>query len=218
LEARRSFALQEEQVRSSPPAWDDADIDALVRLGALLADAYRNQVNRELQKQLHWRAHHDHLTGLLNRSVVDVELARRLAQPGASVALYLVDLDHFKRINDTMGHAAGDEVLREIGTRFATIARGDNVVARLGGDEFLFFCSPDESALSGNDIMAQRLHDVMQPAFGAEGKSFGLSVSVGVAYSPQHGADASTLMRHADRPCTRLKAVAVPVLRILIWR
>lgn len=198
LEARRSFALQEEQVWSSPPAWDDADIDALLRLGALLADAYRNQVNRELQKQLHWRAHHDHLTGLLNRSVVDVELARRLAQPGASVALYLIDLDHFKRINDTMGHAAGDEVLREIGTRFAAISRGDNVVARLGGDEFLLFCSPDESALAGHDTMAQRLHDVMLPVFGAEGKSFSLSVSVGVAYSPQHGLDASTLMRHAD--------------------
>lgn len=198
LEARRSFALQEEDVWSSAPPWDEADMDALVRLGALLADAYRNQVNRELQKQLHWRAHHDHLTGLLNRSVVEVELPRRLAPPGARVALYLIDLDHFKRINDTLGHAAGDEVLREIGTRFAAISRGDNVVARLGGDEFLLFCSLDESAVVGHDTMAQRLHDVMVPVFGANGKAFSLSVSVGVAYSPQHGLDASTLMRHAD--------------------
>jgi diguanylate cyclase (GGDEF)-like protein len=198
LEARRSFDLKEEEVWSSAPPWDEADMDALVRLGALLADAFRNQVNRDLQKQLHWRAHHDHLTGLLNRSVVEVELPRRLAQPGASVALYLIDLDHFKRINDTLGHAAGDEVLREIGTRFAAISRGDNVVARLGGDEFLLFCNLDESAVAGRDTMAQRLHDVMVPVFGADGKTFGLSVSVGVAYSPQHGLDASTLMRHAD--------------------
>ena len=198
LEARRSFAPQQGDVRSSAPAWDEADIDALTRLGVVLSDAYRNQVNRKLQKQLHWRAHHDHLTGLLNRSVVDVELPRRLAQPGAHVAVYLIDLDHFKRINDTLGHAAGDEVLREIGIRFSAIARGDDVVARLGGDEFLLFSDRDTAVGVDKDTLAQRLHDAMMPVFGANGKAFSLSVSVGVAYSPQHGIDAGTLLRHAD--------------------
>ncbi|MEI7430811.1 MAG: EAL domain-containing protein, partial [Betaproteobacteria bacterium] len=139
-----------------------------------------------------------HLTSLPNRAVAEEELARRMEYPSRCVAVLMVDLDHFKRINDTLGHAAGDVVLQQIGRRLSSVIRGDDLVARLGGDEFLLLTDLVEQDKPHVGGIANRLLEAMNQPFQVEGKSMELHLSVGVAYSHDHGNDAATLMRHAD--------------------
>jgi diguanylate cyclase (GGDEF)-like protein len=202
LEPRRSFALWKQTHAGCASAWAATDETAAASLAAVLAGAYKSQLNRALQQELDWRVQHDDLTGLFNRSVIERELALRLHGGSTKLALFLIDIDHFKRINDSLGHEVGDQVLVEAARRFAATTRGADLTIRMGGDEFLLIATmqaadppSDHAAL---DNFAQRLHAAFAADFRGQGWTQRVRISVGVAVSPDHGNDAVTLIRHAD--------------------
>jgi len=148
----------------------------------------------------------DDLTGLSNRRRLMAELERNFSGgdgPVPTVALLMIDLDHFKEINDSFGHPTGDWLLQQIGPRLAGMTRSDDLVARLGGDEFAVL-------LTGADVgfattVAQRISSAMAPAFVVEGTSLHVGASIGIALAPDHASDATELMRCADVAMYRAK-------------
>jgi diguanylate cyclase (GGDEF)-like protein len=160
-----------------------------------------------LQEQLREQANRDPLTGLYNRRYLDSTLDRELARckrQGQSLALLMIDVDHFKHINDTYGHQAGDEVLSRLGATLAGMARAEDVACRYGGEEFVLLMPtmPLESA--------QERAEELRTAFGTLVVPFGdfrlqATLSIGVAVYPGHGTSAEELVKHADRALYRAK-------------
>ena len=141
---------------------------------------------------------YDSLTGLPNRVLFAERLERALragAEP-ARLALLLLDLDRFKEVNDTFGHAMGDRLLKEVTDRFGQTLRGTDLVARLGGDEFALLL-PDADAASASHL-AERLLTLLEPPFVIDDQAVAIGASIGIALSPEHGADGQALLQHAD--------------------
>lgn len=150
--------------------------------------------------QMAWLASHDSLTGLYNRHRFEEDLAQRLSESrryGAGGAVLLLDVDHFKRINDTYGHAAGDSVLRAIAEVLRTSTRESDVAARLGGDEFIVLL-PHASLEQARACAAKLLDRLRQLEPTCQGWTLPVSVSIGVAAYPEHGDVAETLVTNAD--------------------
>ncbi|NJC71460.1 EAL domain-containing protein [Planosporangium thailandense] len=153
-------------------------------------------------------AHHDPLTGLGNRRVLATDVPRVLAEPDRSVALFLLDLDRFKEINDALGHDAGDELLRHVGDALRRAPLAGATVVRVSGDEFVVVAHdvarlfPDEVAeLPVVDQLmwtGRALRTLVHGPFTVGGVRIGVEASVGVACAPEHGRDLSTLLRRAD--------------------
>ena len=198
LEPRRSFAEWKQALRGHAEGWTEAEAEALTRLLQIIIEVNKLHLNRKLQKKLHWRAHHDQLTGLLNRQAMEEEVSRRLRAEQFNCALLLLDLDNFKKINDTYGHGSGDILLQQLSNRLATLVSAFDLLARLGGDEFMVLLklhTPDAS-LALN--MAERFHQVLRTPFGINDQQVHLSMSIGIALPPKHGHTMSELMRRAD--------------------
>ena len=160
-----------------------------------------------LQAQLREQAIRDGLTGLYNRRHLDEALARemnRSRREGAPMAVLLVDVDHFKRINDTLGHQAGDEVLRQMAGRLARSSRGGDLVFRYGGEEFLLALphADGEAALRKAEALRQACSDT--PIKLGE-DTLRITVSVGVSVFPACGDSMETLIRAADEALYRAK-------------
>ncbi|WP_457352490.1 EAL domain-containing protein [Roseateles sp. P5_D6] len=177
------------------------DADGRV-LGAVLVFRDVTQQRRQFD-EIRWRASHDGLTGLVNRVEFGQRLARtleRAKRDGSHHALLAFDLDRFKLVNDHCGHAAGDEVLREVARRLEAGVRGRDTVARLGGDEFaaiLENCSLDEAL-----HVAQKLCDAMDQYRYVHGEQrFRIGTSIGVAPLDGRWPDADAAMREADACC-----------------
>lgn len=152
------------------------------------------------QKLLEYLALHDTLTGLPNRTLLQDRLEHAIVasrREKRSLALLLLDLDRFKEINDTLGHAVGDSLLNEVGQVLAEPLRESDTVARLGGDEFAVLLPSVTSVAQARDI-AERVAETLARPFAVEGVTVEVGVSIGVALYPDHGADASELMRGAD--------------------
>jgi len=145
-------------------------------------------------------ARQDPLTGLANRSAFDEALAREWARGGrkpASLAVLLVDIDHFKRVNDRHGHAAGDAVLRDLTALLASLLRPDALLARVGGEE-LAVLLPD-AGLEAAQALGERLRAGVQAhAFRFEGHPIKLTISAGAAARTAGDGDAAELMARAD--------------------
>ena len=160
------------------------------------------------QRRILHQANHDALTGLPNRGVLrsalEASVAAALARSG-STGLLLLDLDGFKDVNDTLGHAAGDLVLEQLAVRMPAAAGQEAVVARLGGDEFAV-CFIGEVSRQQLEHTAQRLTAALADPFDADGLDIALSASIGIVVTPDHGGDASTLLRHADVAMYRAKS------------
>ncbi len=168
-------------------------------------EAYRRkleQSNQQLLKtneELEHLALHDPLTGLPNRTLVVDRVqqailnARRNQEP---MALLMLDLDHFKEVNDTLGHLVGDKLLVRVGERFQSSLREPDTLGRLGGDEFAIVLpgASQEDAL----IVAEKLQDALRRPVDIDQNSFSVAASIGVAIYPAHGADPSSLLRSAD--------------------
>lgn len=161
----------------------------------------------ELQEQLREQANRDPLTGLYNRRYLDSTLERELARckrGGTPLALILIDIDHFKQVNDTYGHQAGDEVLLRLAAMLASMARAGDVACRYGGEEFLLLMPtmPLASARERAEALRAAFADVEVP-FGAF--KLRTTVSVGIAAYPGHGISADELIRNADTALYRAK-------------
>ena len=164
--------------------------------------AYRRVQAREraAQSRIERLAHFDMLTGLPNRALLIDRLshesarAKRGARP---FAVLMFDLDGFKKVNDTWGHAAGDQLLRQVGVRARTCVRASDTIGRLGGDEFLAILP--ETTLEGAQGVAEKLRTVLREPYEVVKDTMAtVGASVGIALFPQHGTDAEDLQRAAD--------------------
>lgn len=150
--------------------------------------------------QMSYMAAHDFLTGLPNRSLLSdrlaqsIELARR---HGNKVALMFLDLDHFKHINDSLGHAVGDLLLESVAKRLQTCVRHSDTVCRYGGDEFLVLLSEIEE-VHGATLTAEKLIDAMAKPIFVDGHRLFATFSIGISLFPDDGKDAEELVRNAD--------------------
>jgi len=153
---------------------------------------------RQLERDIVWRANHDTLTGLANRACLRERLQEALGRmrlPGA-VAVLLLDLDEFKRVNDVHGHSAGDQLLCEVARRLLSATRGCDVVARLGGDEFALVLDGVDSVVFA-DIAANRILAALRRPIAVDGAELVLSTSIGIAYATSDDT-VDSLMRNAD--------------------
>ncbi len=156
---------------------------------------------KRFHRQLATLAYHDNLTGLPNRLMFKQSLERSLAyltrRPDHLFAVLFIDLDGFKQVNDTLGHDAGDQLLRKVSQRLSQTIRPQDLVARLGGDEFAIELN-DVSHASHVDQVAHRLLTVLAQAFSIEAHTLTISASIGVAIAPIDGTDAEDLIHYAD--------------------
>ena len=169
-------------------------LDSMAKLAAIALE------HRQLTQRLKYQAHHDPLTGLPNRTLLDDRLSQAIAlarRQSRMVAVLYVDLDHFKYVNDTLGHDVGDVLLQEAGKRLAGVVRGSDTLARTGGDEFVAVLC-DIQALADAEIVGARILEVMRAPFQVMGHELFVSASVGLSLFPQDGAEAATLQKHAD--------------------
>jgi diguanylate cyclase (GGDEF)-like protein len=146
------------------------------------------------------QALHDTLTGLPNRKLLVNECRDRIEAAAADdshVALFLLDLDRFKEINDTLGHHVGDALLKLVARRLAESMRPGDTVARLGGDEFGIVVADFDDPRTAIDI-AERLQAALGEPFRHDGTSFEIEGSIGIALHPEHGSDFETLLQRAD--------------------
>ncbi|MGY1618287.1 putative bifunctional diguanylate cyclase/phosphodiesterase [Geodermatophilus sp. SYSU D00691] len=146
------------------------------------------------------QALHDALTGLPNRTLLRQRAERALGvarRTGGTVALMLIDLDRFKEINDTLGHAYGDLVLEAVAGRLRTAVRRTDTVARLGGDEFAILL-PDVDSVDAARELADRALAAMEASIAADGVMLDVDASIGIALSGTDGADVESLLRNAD--------------------
>lgn len=153
------------------------------------------------------RALHDPLTGLANRTLLTNRLEqalRRGERHGGSVAVIFLDLDDFKSVNDTMGHAAGDKLLAALGERFAQRLRASDTAARIGGDEFAFVCE-DLHDEEETKAIVTRLIEALDEPFQHHGRTVPIRASVGVAVTSSFTQDAERLLREADQAMYRVK-------------
>ena len=143
---------------------------------------------------------HDALTGLPNRRLLMDRLALAIAHAHryqGTMAMMFLDLDGFKQINDTLGHDAGDALLKAVATRLVAAVRQEDTVARLGGDEFVIALRALNHADAVPALVSKVVHAVSQP-YCLQGRSVGVTASVGVSIYPTHGREVHTLMKSAD--------------------
>jgi diguanylate cyclase (GGDEF)-like protein len=220
----------------APPGWREAPereslgmlVQPIIKLVRRVAernaqlDVARTALDLEIKKRiwaeqeltqanrlLHQQAMRDPVTGLHNRRYLDETLPRELSRAkrrGRPLAVMMIDIDRFKEINDTLGHASGDAVLRAVGQSLVAGARGEDVVARYGGDEFAVVM-----AQASPQIVWQRAELLRQnmrklELGGSNGRQLGpVTLSVGIAVFPEHGQDGNVVLQAADAALLRSK-------------
>ncbi|NNM67230.1 MAG: EAL domain-containing protein, partial [Spirochaetales bacterium] len=162
---------------------------------------------KDTESRLLQKAVHDELTGLPNRAALNQTLGHAVTKArryNRKLAVLFIDLDHFKPINDSLGHEAGDFVLKTIAERFRSCLRSTDMVARLGGDEFVVLVEDivDQRFLGG---VTQKLLSAAQGAFNVAGQEVHVSASIGIAFFPQDGREAQTLLKNADAAMYKAK-------------
>jgi diguanylate cyclase (GGDEF)-like protein/PAS domain S-box-containing protein len=176
---------------------DEGEIVAVLRSGEDVTE------RRRAEAQVAYLAYHDALTGLPNRTQLEEQLRLdlvRARRSGEAIALLYFDLDNFKLVNDSLGHAAGDEVLRETARRVSELVRGGDILARQGGDEFLLLmhCSGADAAAPAAQGAAERIASALERPFEVSDAEFHIGASIGVALFPEHADDAESLLKRAD--------------------
>ena len=156
---------------------------------------------KRAEEQIHRLAYYDHLTQLPNRFLLLERMEQHLARAareGTSIALLFLDLDRFKHINDTLGHAYGDQLLIEVGKRLSDGRRKCDTIARLGGDEFVLLVFCDDGDAMGITLLAQKLIDRLASPFLIADRQVFSGTSIGIATFPTDGTDCETLLKNAD--------------------
>jgi diguanylate cyclase (GGDEF)-like protein len=186
-----------------PDAVEQSVVESASRLVSLAGDHWR------MHERLLHEARHDALTGLPNRTVAEdrLEQARARAERARKqFAVFCIDLDGFKAINDELGHDAGDEILRAVSVRLRNNLRHSDTLARMGGDEFLVLIE-DCAGSSAAQTVAQSLISSLQEPFLLAGRQLWISASIGVALYPVNGKNVAQLRRNADLAMYRAKSL-----------
>jgi diguanylate cyclase (GGDEF)-like protein len=184
------------------------EIGYLDKLPSVLEHVYTHAELRHERARLQYMATYDELTGLLNRTefVFRAEQAlRRAHRSGERCALLMVDLDNFKVINDTFGHAAGDNLLCSFANRLRTVLRDEDLCGRFGGDEFLILLERVEQ-LVGAAQTAERIAEILLTRLPAGDQDMVVNASIGIAISPNDGDNINTLIKNADTAMYKTKA------------
>ncbi|WP_269531690.1 EAL domain-containing protein [Chitinimonas sp. BJYL2] len=194
-----TFALYYRTARG-PDAFQRRIVEACTHLAGIAIE------HREAEDRVHALAFYDALTGLPNRSLLADRVELSLAQAqrnGWPLALMFVDLDRFKTINDSLGHAVGDRLLQTVAKRFETVLRDSDTVCRLGGDEFLMLLP--ECGAEGAAAVASKVIAAVAERIDMDGLTLNGSASIGIALFPEDGQDYDTLLKHADTAMYRAK-------------
>ncbi len=163
---------------------------------------------RATQEKLHFLAHYDMLTGTANRRLFEDRVRQSMESAqryNASCALITLDIDHFKRINDTLGHDAGDELLKEMAERLRRCVRREDTIARLGGDEFAVLLNRVNGVEGCDRVARNLLHELTQPVRVQSGELI-ITSSLGITLTPDDGSDYETLLKNADMAMYRAKS------------
>lgn len=162
---------------------------------------------RQKDERLLYQAYHDTLTDLPNRVMLTERMLtefQRAQRKRLMVALLFLDIDHFKYINDTLGHDVGDMLLRSVATRLLGTVRESDLVARLGGDEFVILL-PEVAELKNVSLVAHKILESMAASFHLQGHDLRITVSIGISVFPQDSMSPTTLLRHGDTAMYRAK-------------
>jgi len=187
-------------------------LENLVMVGSALDGVVHATVvdisdRKRAEEQIEFHAYHDVLTQLPNRKLFTDRLRQALSRAkrgGKSVAVMFIDVDHFKTINDTLGHTAGDELLLEMSSRLRACVREDDTVARLGGDEFTIILSDMREAEDAM-FVAQKILETVQEPLEIAGMPLIVTASIGISIFPVDGTDPESLLRNADSAMYRAK-------------
>lgn len=186
--------------------WGEAEVEVLRMVVSTFAQAFER---RRVDERIEHMAFHDALTQLPNRALLSDRLSRALAEharSGRLLAVVYLDLDAFKRVNDTWGHEAGDRLLVAMGARLSQSLRSVDTVARMGGDEFVLVLSGLESPLEAERLVGRLVGRIAEPIEVLPGVEVSLTASVGVRLVPPSEADADVLLRQADQAMYTAKA------------
>lgn len=185
-------------------SWAMGELAILKTMAASLGSAFKRQ---ETEQVMEYQAFHDDLTGLPNRIYVNQSLPLALESAAAhneSLAVMFLDLDRFKTINDSLGHAVGDRLLQQATARLLSVLRKTDTIARWGGDEFTLYLPRLKSHDEVSEL-CRRLLEVLRPPILIDNHQLHVSASIGVAIYPQDGTNAATLLSHADMAMYRVK-------------
>lgn len=176
---------------------------------------------KSAEARIEHMAYHDPLTNLPNRTLLSDRLHQQIPlfkRHNMRGALLFIDLDHFKTINDSLGHAAGDSVLKRVASRLEKAVRTEDTVARLGGDEFVILLSAIEGDLSSAEqdamALAEKLRTLLAEPMAFDGHQLHITPSIGIALIPDHGEDPVDLLKHADIALYRAKDAGRDAIRL----
>jgi len=200
-----SIAQERQQQRVAlQAAKEELDMRVTARTVAL---QLANQKLLESQERLRHLAHHDALTGLANRLQLQEQLTYAIAharRDNSRLGLFYLDLDYFKNVNDSHGHAVGDLLLQQASARLKATVRGEDTVARLGGDEFVILAAELDSEASAA-VLAEKLLAACRTSFVIDENEFFVGASLGVSLFPDDSGNAEELLSHADAALYRAK-------------
>lgn len=198
---RRDGSVVDLLITLSPLYDESGEIEGVLAIATDITE------RKAAEKRIEFLAHHDALTGLPNRRLIQARFDQAIAfanRDGRKVALVFMDLDHFKSINDTLGHAAGDAYLTEISRRLSAVVRSTDILSRQGGDEFLLVLAgltDKEDVPPILNKLAERLREPVQ----VSDVELGVSMSIGVAVYPEDGNNFDELLKKADMAMYRAK-------------
>lgn len=178
--------------------------DGIINFVGIFSDITEKKAAEE---RIFHMAHHDALTGLFNRTMFDLDLNDAIEHSyagGNNLAILYIDLDHFKKVNDTLGHPVGDELLKIIANRLMDALRASDVVCRIGGDEFIVLLKNITHPQFSGNVAKSLIEKIMQP-IELEGRELFVGASIGIATYPQDAANADQLVRNADAALFRAK-------------
>lgn len=214
-----------QSARLSLTGWDSSTIYLQVQVFADPTNKSRTWVSgfdvTELvidAERLRQMATHDVLTGLPNRTLAIERAQWKLAQAKRtheSLAVLIMDLDGFKKVNDGLGHTAGDELLKMVATRLRPVFRSSDTLARLGGDEFCALL-PGCGSQAELDLVATRVANALGEAFDVAGQSVYISTTVGASIFPEAGEDVETLLKHAEVALYQAKAAGKKRMHVYV--
>lgn len=209
LNTLTSKIIETKNLRNKIPVYNQDEIGELAEnFNSMLDDL--DKTNTELNRQkdsLAYKAHHDALTGLPNRALFNDRLEQAITKARRhkeEIALFFIDLDHFKQINDTLGHEVGDEVLKFFAKRLDASVRTEDTIARIGGDEFMVIMESLQTP-EAISVVANKIVSIVKEPIVLGEKTLNLGTSIGISVYPHNGETSEVLLKNADTAMYKAK-------------